>query len=421
MVSSKGRTIQDCLSWAFQFLHICHTSKKEIVILKLDYQKAFDKIEHQFILEILKHKGFSSKWVGWIDNLLKTCTSSVLLNGIPGKSFTCKRGVRLGDPLSPLLFVLAADFLQSIVNKAWHMGILKHPISEDFGGDFSIVQYADDTLLILPATASILFNLKGLLRSFSDSSGLHVNFSKSFLVPINVTKEKSKHLANTFACEVGKMPFTYLGLPLGTTRPGVQDFSPLVSKVERRLNGVSRFLSYQGRLILVNSVFSALPTFYMCTLQIRPSILDQIDKYRKNCLWNRGDINRKGGCLAAWEVACRSKKEGGLGIINMRSQNSALLLKFLDKFYNQAKIPWVKLTWDKLYSNNNAPPHAKRSIGSFWWKDIAKLMNKFLQMAQCQPSKGNSPMFWSDIWSGLPLENKFPQLYSYTKKAKMLN
>jgi hypothetical protein len=74
------------------------------VILKLDYQKAFDKIEHQFILEILKHKGFSSKWVGWIDNLLKTCTSSVLLNGIPGKSFTCKRGVRLGDP--PLTFAV---------------------------------------------------------------------------------------------------------------------------------------------------------------------------------------------------------------------------------------------------------------------------------------------------------------------------
>jgi len=150
-------------------------------------------------------------------------------------------------PLSPLLFVLATDFLQSIVNKAWHMGILKHPISEDFVGDFSIVQYADDTLLILPATASILFNLKGLLRSFSDSSGLHVNFSKSFLVPINVTKEKSKHLANTFACEVGKIPFTYLGLPLSITRPTVADYWSLVSKCERRLTGISSFLSQAGR------------------------------------------------------------------------------------------------------------------------------------------------------------------------------
>jgi hypothetical protein len=64
-----------------------------------------------------------------------------------------------------------------MVNKAWQMGILKHPLTEDFGGDYHIIQYGDDTLLILPALANNLFNLKGLLRSFSDSSGLHVNFS----------------------------------------------------------------------------------------------------------------------------------------------------------------------------------------------------------------------------------------------------
>jgi hypothetical protein len=87
-------------------------------------------------------------------------SSAVLLNGIAGKSFICKRGVRQGDPLSPLLFVLAADFLQTIVNKAWQMGVMKHPLSEDFGGDYPIVQYADDTLLILPVEARVLSTLK---------------------------------------------------------------------------------------------------------------------------------------------------------------------------------------------------------------------------------------------------------------------
>lgn len=178
-------------------------------------------MKHQAILQVLRSKGFSEKWISWINNLLSSTSSSALLNGIPGNPFNCLRGVKQGNPLSHLLFVLAADLLQSIVNKAWQARILKHPLADDFGGDFPIVQYTDDTLLILPGDARTLFNLKGLLRSFSDSTGLHVNFEKSFLVPINMSATRATHLARTFGCSVGDMPFTYLGLPLGTTKPTI--------------------------------------------------------------------------------------------------------------------------------------------------------------------------------------------------------
>jgi len=150
--------------------------------------------------------------------------------------------VRQGDPLSPLLFVLAADLLQSIVNRAWHIGVLKHPIGENFGGEYPIVQYADDTLLIVPADATTLFNLKGLLRSFFDSTGLHVNFHKSFMAPINVDDQKTNHLARTFGCNVASMPFTYLGLPLGTHMPSFNEFMPLLNKMEKGWLGLVRCL-----------------------------------------------------------------------------------------------------------------------------------------------------------------------------------
>jgi retron-type reverse transcriptase len=94
----KGRTIQDCLAWAFQFLHICHQSKREIVILKLDFEKAFDMVEHEVILQMFKYKGFSDKWISWIRRILCSCSSQVLLNGVLGKPFNCKRGVKQGGP-----------------------------------------------------------------------------------------------------------------------------------------------------------------------------------------------------------------------------------------------------------------------------------------------------------------------------------
>ena len=86
------------------------------MVLKLDFEKAFDRIEHGVILDVMAHKGFGSKWISWIASILGSSTSAVLLNGIAGKTFHYKRGVTQGDPFSPLLFVLSTDLLQSILN-----------------------------------------------------------------------------------------------------------------------------------------------------------------------------------------------------------------------------------------------------------------------------------------------------------------
>ena len=148
----------------------------------------------------------------------------------PSNSFYCKRGVRQGDPLSPLLFVLAAELLQCIMNRWLQNGIFTLPIEDDPSNKLPIIQYADDTILVMRASQIELFCLKGILQSFAKSTGLKVNYSKSNIIPLNLSEDQAQNFASTFGCKFGGLPFTYLGLPLGTTKLKIIDLMPLVDK-----------------------------------------------------------------------------------------------------------------------------------------------------------------------------------------------
>jgi hypothetical protein len=137
-------------------------------------------------------------------------------------------------PVIPPAICFSAELLQMLINRASSINLLKAPIPHA-DGEFPIIQYADDTLLLLQADVIKLFFLKALLHSFETSLGLKFNYRKSQLIPINVSQEKTQLLANTLGCQIGSFPFTYLGLPMGTTKPRIEDLTPIMDQVERRL------------------------------------------------------------------------------------------------------------------------------------------------------------------------------------------
>jgi len=209
--------------------------------------------------------------------------------------------------------------------------------------------YADDTILIMKADLPQILHLKYILALFSESTGLQVNYHKCSMVPVNVLNNKMQDLAAAFGCQIASMPFTYLGLPMGTTKPRLEDLSPLMDRIERKLISYSNFLSYSGRLQMINSAITPITTYAMCSIKLPIGVIDNIDRVRKQCLWRGNDVTKKGGHLVAWPTVQKPKSKGGLGVINLKLQNDALLLKKFHKFYTKKDIPWINMIWFRYY------------------------------------------------------------------------
>jgi hypothetical protein len=170
---------------------------------------------------------------------------------------------------------------------------------------------------------------------------------------------------------------------------------------------------------MVNSVLSSLPTFFMCSIKVPIEILNQIDKYRKHYLWRGGEIESKKPPLAAWDLVARPKMKGGLGVIHLRLQNNALLMKNLHKFFNKAYLPWVKLLWSKYYSNGKVPGTTKKGGGG-WWRSVISLLTTFKGIAHATVGWRDSALFWIDMWNGRSLQHSFPHLYTYAVNTRII-
>ena len=124
----KGRFIQDNIMLVQQTARFLHSQNQPTIMLKLDISKAFDSVSWPFLLEVLRSLGFGAGWCDIVSGLLATSSSQILLNGIPGDFIPHRRGLRQGDPLSPMLFILVMDVLNLMVGRAVEAGLLQ-PLS----------------------------------------------------------------------------------------------------------------------------------------------------------------------------------------------------------------------------------------------------------------------------------------------------
>jgi hypothetical protein len=407
-----GRNILEGVVILHETIHELHTKKMDGVIFKIDFEKAYDKVKWSFLRQTLRMKGFAMEWCNLIEKFVHGGSVGVKVNNDIGHYFQTKKGVRQGDPLSPILFNIIVDMLAILIQRAKEDGQVGGLIPHLVDGGVSILQYADDTILFLEHDLHKAVNMKLILCLFEELSGLKINFHKSELFCFGKAIEDEHQYKNIFGCEIGVLPFQYLGIPIHYRKLKNSDWYPVETRFESKLGcWKGKLLSYGDRLVLINSVLSSLPMFMLSFLEIPIGVRKRLDFYRSRFFW-QNDENKRKYRLTKWNIICRPKDQEGLGIEVLELKNQCLLSKWLFKLFNEDGV-WQELLHNKYLSQKSLSEVQAKPMDSPFWKGIMRVKEKFMAKGSFKLGDGSGVRFWEDIWLGdTPLANQYPSLFN---------
>lgn len=332
----KGRFILDSFVTASELVSWGTKFGLDSVGVKADFEKAYDRVNWDFLRKVMRWLGGNKKWCGWEEQCISNAKIAILVNGHPTKWIRTRRGLRQGDPLSPYLFLLVAEGLARLVERAISNNLLTS-VGPQRDAKVAIIQYADDTIFFCEAKRRQMRNLLFLWQIFEWASGLKINKSKSELFYLGRIDGKGERLADILGCKLGTFPTRYLGLPLSIKSLRKEDWWSIIEKIEKRIEGwQAKLLSRGGRLVLVNSVLANLPLFFLSVFRAPSWAIRRIEALQSAFFWMGRSTITGGHYLVQWKSMCRSKKKGGLEILDLNNMNIALLAKWWWRFLSSS-------------------------------------------------------------------------------------
>ncbi|KAK9048994.1 hypothetical protein SSX86_032039 [Deinandra increscens subsp. villosa] len=419
----NGRSILDGALILNEIIAWMKHTKKKAFVFKVDFEKAFDCINWNFLDSILEQMHFPSKWRSWIRGCLVSSRSSVLVNGSPTAEFQHFRGVRQGDPLCPFLFILGMEALHIASQQAGICGLFKGISLPNNGPVVSHLLYADDVIFLGDATISNAHYLTRFLRCFHLSSGLQINFEKSKLFGIGLDTPLTEEIAGALGCQIGKLPFTYLGIPVGANMGLIRNWTPMIEKVKSRLNRWKALtLTQGGKATLIKSILGSLPLYYLSLFKAPSVVIKKLEAIRRDFFWGCSNEDKRIAWIA-WERILAPKECGGLGIGGFKAANLALLSRWGWKFKADSSALWCNVIKAIHFSPRKHEAFPLRRTISGYWKPILTTILKlpeegvnFAELANGVAGMGNSIKFWQDSWLTIgALKDLYPALYRIEK------
>ncbi|XP_026433075.1 uncharacterized protein LOC113330483 [Papaver somniferum] len=347
----KGRNIHENIALASELINEINTERKHGKVgLKLDIAQAFDTVSWDFIAEVFRQYGFSDSWCMWVLNIFSSARISVMINVYREGYFSITRGLRQGDPLSPLIIFLIEDVLSHNFSKLFANHSMNVMVSKK-GVAPTHLLFADDILIFCRGNLHSLQNLKNMLVLYEHASGQCVNYAKSKFYFGGDIISRAIVISNYLGMERAMFPDKYLGIQL---KPGIVRHIHVRQVVEKIMNKLAgwkgKLLSFQARLVLIKSVISSYVIHSMAFYKWPCTVIKQVERAIRNFLWS-GDAEKRKYFTFLYDDLCLSKREGGLGIKKLNDVNRAMLMKLWISIRDSNKI-WARFLRAKYFKVN---------------------------------------------------------------------
>ncbi|KAL6269322.1 hypothetical protein ACE6H2_026233 [Prunus campanulata] len=367
--------------------------------LKLDMNKAYDRIEWDFLKEMLIKMGFDQTWVRLVMRCITSVRFTVLLNGKSGNPFKPSRGIRQGDPMSPYIFILVSDVLSIMLNKAMERGFVQGIRFSRDGPTLSHLFFADDSILFLKATDRNCNAIASILNSYCHASGQMVNFEKSsvYFSP-NTPQQFREIVGHILHVNITDNPGKYLGLPTMWGRSKREALNFVKERIMSKVEGwKQKLLTQAGREILIKAVAQAIPTYPMSVFLFPGGLRRELDGILANFWWGGNEEKNKIHWIS-WAELGMPKLEGGMGFRNLHDFNLALLAKQSWRLLTEQNSFWALIMKSRYFPACNFLKASKGARASWAWASMLEGREVIIRGSQRQILNGTRVRLWIDKW-----------------------
>ena len=338
----QDRCILDNVFTFYAAAEWAKSSSQRLAVLLLDFEKAYDRVDWDFLEGTLTRLGFPTSWIRGVSGLFRSATSAVTIGGFLSRHFTLGRSVRQGCPLAPYLFLFFAEALSSFLcSQSTPIPGLHLPIAAGQQTELLDSEYADDTLLITEFSEDTLDRVRFLIDRFCLASGARVNWNKSSGILFGTDARCDWGVADGFTWLQPGQSCRYLGFQIGLDVTPAQQFTPVLDSIRRKLAHWSAcHLSLAGRALVVNQVLLATAWYIASCWMLHPGVISRLRRLVRNYLWAGSDGTHDTRARVAWHTCILPREQGGLGIIDPEMQSRALISKCIIRGLFPGNEPW---------------------------------------------------------------------------------